>query len=201
VTAPSPLGPFIGPAHVRQAVLATLTRWAPFYVNEAIRQTGADLPGFTDFVNEPLQAPTTVVEAPRYVVHVPGTLGQPRRKGDGTYIATWDVQIALWMWGADYQETEDKLGYYAIAIRELMLQQPSLGGFAEATVWRGERYAQAGAPTAYRTWGQALVQFGVTVDGVVSAFAGPATPPLDPTAEPKHDPAVVSTTVTVKPVS
>ncbi|MCU1616985.1 MAG: hypothetical protein JWO98_4525 [Frankiales bacterium] len=195
----SPLGPFVGPSHVRRAVLANLATWAPFYVGEAIRQTGLELPGFTDFVNEPYNnAPTTIVEAPRYVVACPGTLDRPSRRGDGTYIATWDVQIALWMWGGDYQETEDNLGYYAIAIRELMLQQPSLGGFAKSIEWRGERYAQVDA-TAFRTWGQAVVLFGVQVDGVVSAYAGPSTPPLDPTAPPVPAPPVQSTSVTVTP--
>jgi hypothetical protein len=194
----SPLGPFVGPPQVRQAVLATLATWAPFYVAEAIRQTGAELPGFTDFVNEPLDSPTTVEEAPRYIVAVPGTIGgsPPMRKGDGKYIATWDVQIALWLWGADYQETEDHLGYYVTAIRQLMLQQPSLGGFAMSTTWRAERYQEV-ATTAFRTLGQAIVQFAVQVDGVVDAFAGPASPPVDPTAPPPAAPAVTSTSVQV----
>lgn len=177
----SALGPFIGPAQVRQAVLSTLATWAPFYVNEACRQSGVALAQFTDFVNEPLDSPTTVVEAPRYIVAVPQTLGAPHRQGDGTYLCTWDVQIALWLWGADYQETEDHLGYYVTAIRQLMLQQPSLGGFALSTTWRAERYLEVNA-TAFRTLGQAVIQFAVQVDHVVSAFAGPAVPPTDPTA-------------------
>lgn len=195
---PSALGPFVGISHVRQAVKATLERWAPFYLAEANRQTGLELPPFNDFVNEPLTAPGTVSEAPRYVVSVPGTLGAPTRKGDGTYRAVFDVRVELWMWGADYQDTEDKLGFYAIALRELLVQQPSLGGLAESVVWRGERYAQAGPPTAFRTWGQSSLQFAVTVDGVVNAFAGPASPPLDPTATPTSGPRVTSTSVTVQ---
>lgn len=198
MTAPSPLGPFVGPAQVRQAVLATLKLWAPFYVGEAVRQTGAALPGFTDFVNEPLDSPTTVVEAPRYVVAVPGTVGPPKRKGDGSYLATWDVQIALWLWGADYQETQDHLSFYVTALRQLLLQQPSLGGFAMSTTWRAEKYVEVSA-TAFRTLGQATLQFAVMVDGVVDAFAGPAVPPLDPTAAPVAPTPVTSTLITVKP--
>lgn len=198
----SPLGPFVGPVHVRRAVLATLARWAPFYVGEAVRQSGYDdLPGFTDFKNEPLQAPVTITEAPRYVVAVPGTLGSPERRGNGMYRATWDVRVELWMWGGNYQECEDKLSFYAIAVRELMLQQASLGGLAESVVWRAERYAQVAAPTAFRTWGQAVVQFGVSVAEVVNAYAGPATPPDDPTALPPPDPIATSASVTVKPMS
>lgn len=195
VPPPSPLGPFVGPAHVRRAVLATLALWGPSYINEAVRQTGQDLPQFTDFVNEPMISAQTMVEAPRYVVAVPGTLGVPHRKGDGSFIANFDVQIALWMWGGNYQETEDNLGYYSVAIRQIMLQQPSLGGFALSSTWRGERYAEAAAPTAFRTWGQAVVMFGVQVDGVVNAYAGPRTPPADPTALPQPAPAVTSTKV------
>jgi len=199
----SPLGPFIGPTHVRQAVKATLDRWAPFYVAEAIRQVGADpaeMPGFTDFVNQPLTSVVTHEEAPRYVVVVPGTLAPPERRGNGTYRAVWDVRIELWMWGADYQQTEDKLSNYLTALRQLLLQQASLGGFAESTTWRAERYAQVqGGDTTYRTWGQAVLQVAVSVDGVVDAFAGPAVPPDDPTAPPRAAPAVTSTHVTVTP--
>lgn len=195
----STLGPFLGAPHVRQAVLATLAAWGPLYVAEASRQSGFDLPGFKDFVNEPLMSPETVGERPRYVVAVPRTMGVPERHGTGKYRATWDAQIALWMWGGDYQETQDKLGIYAIAVRQLMLQHPSLGGFAQNTSWRGDAYLEVSA-TSFRTWGQATVQFAVAVESVVDAYAGPATPPVDPTAAVPAAPAWNSTQLTVNPL-
>jgi hypothetical protein len=194
-----------------------MRRWAPFYVAEAGRQAAAlprtplvdslgqpveqsePLPGFVDFVNEPLISPETAGAKPRYVVAVPRTIGEPRRKGDGTYIATWDVQVAIWMWGGNYQDTQDRLGFYVIAVRQLMLQHPSLGGFAQTTTWRGEQYTEI-ASTSFRTWGQAAVQFAVEVDGVVNAFAGPAEPPADPTAPPAAPTPWVSTELTVQPL-
>jgi hypothetical protein len=195
---PSPLGPFVGPTHVRQAVLATLADWAPFYIAEANRQTGVDLPGFVDFVNEPIGSPETVVgDSPRYIVAVPGTLEAPQRRGDGSYWATWDVQLALWMWGADYQDTQDRLGHYVVAIRQALTQHASLGRFAKSTTWRGERYAEVSA-TAFRTWGQAVVMFGVQVAGVLDSYAGPATVPDDPTRPPVPDPAVRTTTIRIE---
>jgi hypothetical protein len=196
----SVLGPFVGPTHVRRAVLDTLATWAPLYIAEANRQTTLELPGFKDWVNEPLLSPETVGEAPRYIVAVPGTLGQPYRKGDGTYIATWDVQVAIWMWGGDYQSTQDNLGHYTTAIRQLLLQQPSLGGFAKSTDWRGERYAEVAA-TTFRTWGQAIGQFGVQVDGVINDFAGLPAVPGDPTAEPRPVPTVQNTQINIRPLA
>jgi hypothetical protein len=194
---PSPLGPFVGPPQVRGAVLRTLARWGPFYVAEAARQTGLELPGFNDWVNEPMESPETVGEAPRYVVAVPGTFGLPERHGNGMVRAAWDVQIACWMWGQHYQETQDRLTTYAVALRQLMIQQPSLGGFAEATTWRAERYAEVAA-ASYRTWGQANLQFAVTVREVVNAFAGPRDVPDDPTRPPVPDPPVTGTRIEVR---
>lgn len=200
----SPLGPFVGPAQVRGAVLATLAKWAPYYVQEAIRQTTAlDLnpvmAQFVDWRNEPAISTVNPTQAPRYVVSCPGTLTQPRRKGDGTFLTDWDVAVDLWIWGTDYQSTEDRLGYYLIALREALIQHPSLGGFAQSTWWRGDRYRQAAPPTGMHTWGQGTLSLGVKVDGGMAAFNGPATPPSDPTTPPVAPPAVTSEHITIKP--
>lgn len=203
MTAPTPapasaLGPFIGAPHVRQAMLRTLAAWGPFYVAEAARQSGLDLPGFKDWINEPLLSPETTEMAPRYVVAVPQTIGQPEQQGNGLFRATWDCQIALWMWGGDYQDTQDRLGFYAIALREAVAQHQSLGGFAKRCFWRADKYAEVAA-TRVRTWGQAVVQFGVTVDNVMDVFAGPAEVPRDPTRPPAFPPAVTGAQITVQP--
>jgi len=198
----SPWGPFVGPAHVRDAVEATLNLWAATYVGEAVRQTvgrnlNPPLTSFEDWVNEPGITGLNPTMAPRYVVAVPGTVGDPQRHGDGTYRAIWQVLVNVWMWGPDYQTTEDYLGYYLVALRMALCQHPSLGGFAESTHWAGERYAQAAPPTAFHTWGHGVLTVLVTVDGVLNAYAGPSTVPANPATPPVPPPAVTSEHVTV----
>lgn len=200
----SPLGPFIGPAEVRDAVLSTLNAWAPYYVQEAIRQKASlnlnpPLSNFTDWVNEPGIAPVVPNQAPRYVVSVPGTIGTPRRAGDGTYLADWTAKVDLWMWGADYQSCEDRMGWYLVALREALIQHGSLGGFARKTWWISDAYRQAAPPTGFHTWGQATLTLGVKVDGVLAEFNGPATPPANPATPPVTPPAITSEHITVKP--
>lgn len=199
---PSPWGPFIGPSHVRDAIEKTLNLWAPTYIGEAVRQTAAlnlnpPLASFEDWTNEPGITGVNPTMAPRYVVQVPGTIGTPERHGDGTYRAAWQVQVNVWMWGPDYQTTEDYLGYYLIAVRNAICQHPSLGGFAESTQWAGERYQQAAPPTAFHVWGHGVLTLVVHVDGVLSVYAGPTAVPTNPATPPVAPPAVTSERITI----
>jgi hypothetical protein len=197
------LGAFLGPADVRRAVLSTLSAWSATYLWEAKRRTDhLDLEdplatSFDGWVNEPGVSAVNPGMTPRYVVSVPGSLGTPRRAGDGTYRATWRVVVDLWLYGPDYQTTEDLLGWYVAALRECLVQHGALGGIAEHTEWLAEAYAPAAPPTAFHSWGRASLTLGVTIDGMMSAYTAPATPPTNPIAEPAGLPRVSNTKITV----
>lgn len=183
-------------------MLTTLHTWSPTYIGEAIRQTASlglnpALQNFEDWVNEPGIVAVNPSMAPRFVVHVPGTVGTPERHGDGTYRATWIVEISLWLWGTDYQTTEDYLGYYVTALREAVLQHPSLGGFAETSKWVSEKYKQIASPTAYHTWAQSILTIHCTVDGALNAYTGPVAVPADPSVAPVPRPPWTTSTINV----
>lgn len=191
-----PFGPFIGPSQVRDAAKATISLWAPTYVAEAARRTATTLLPFNDWLNEAVISPTGGDTAPRWTVYCPGSLSTPHRDGDGTYRVVWDVQVNLWAYGLDWESTEDTLGWYLAALRMALLQHPSLGGFSEATFWRGERYEPI-QETAFHTWGRAVLLLATEVDNVMDAYAGPSTPPVDPSVEPPSAPTATASQVTV----
>lgn len=179
---------------------ATLDEWASTYLNEAMRQVGTlnpSLQPFEDWVNEPGISAVSSDMSPRYIVAVPGTSGPPRRAGDGSYRASWVVTVSIWLYGPDYQTTEDYLGYYLTALREAVMQHGGLGSLGATTEWAGDRYAPAGAPSAFHSWGVATLNFVVTVDGMLNAYNGPVLVPTDPTLAPTANPVYSTSTVTV----
>jgi hypothetical protein len=194
-------GPWIGPAQVRQAVQATLEKWAPTYVAEAARRVGVidpPLVGFNEWENDADISPVGGDQAPRWTVYCPGTLDVPRRDGDGTYACLWDVQVNLWLWGTSWQDTEDRLGWYMTALMQALLQHPSLGGFAQSLYWRGVSYRPVDQ-NAFHTWGRGTLLLGAFVENILDAYAGPATVPTpDPTVEPPVPPTVEHTATSVE---
>lgn len=191
-------GPWIGPAQVRNAVLSTITLWAPTYLAEASRQLGQALVAFDDWQNDADISPVGGDQAPRYTVYCPGTLDTPRRDGDGTYSVMWDVQVNVWLYGTDWQTTEDQLGWYMTALMQALLQHPSLGGFARALQWRGVRYAPV-HEAAFHTWGRGILLLGAQVEDALDAYAGPSTVPTpDPTVLPPPDPTMTHSSVSTQ---
>jgi hypothetical protein len=186
---PAAFGPFIGPSQVRDAVQTTVALWAPTYVAEAGRRVEQTLIGFDEWANDAGISPVGGDQAPRWSVYCPGTLGEPHRDGDGTFRVYWDVQVNVWLYGTDWQTTEDTLGWYLTALRMALMQHPSLGGFAEQLAWRGERYEPV-QETSFHTWGRGVLLVAPEVDDVFNAYAGPSTVPADPTAAPGDPPIV-----------
>lgn len=185
-----PLGSAVGTHTVRDAVEATFTARVASYVAEAQRQnpqiTNPPLAAFHDWVNQPGAGTVNPANAPRYVILVPGTLGPPHRKGDGSYAVTWLVRLQLWLWGRAWRDCDDRLGAYLTATRTCLLQNSSLGGKARSVIWRGETVAPVQQTGGTHTWGQAVLEVAVHVDPVAHAYAGPApvdatVTPLDPT--------------------
>lgn len=164
------------------AVEATLTLWMPTYLaylDRALAAAGINIGGTlsppgayvhsSDANHFPEEAP------PAVVIAIPGTLGEPRADAQN-YRAFWDVRISCFVDSNTRANTEALAKYYATAIRAVMVQKPSLGNFAEGTVWRGTQYGIRVSDREQRTLGSCEVRFSVGVRDVVQRFAGPPTP-------------------------
>lgn len=186
-------GPIITPATVRAAARDTLQTWSATYIGEVARQQGFELSPIQDWKVRQQYRTLPVGESPACWVTGLGTLTKPQRKGDGTYLVTWGVEVDLLIWGDDFENTEDLTGHYAAACVAALVQHGDLGGVAEATAWTGYRYAEV-EHSSTRTLGVGRLTFAVTVDGVVNSAVGP-TDPTQPVVVP---PLVQTVTVNVQ---
>lgn len=175
-------GPMVVDTELGTAIEATLEQWLPTYlayINRALVaagiNVGGDLPAPGAYVHSSDANHFPEETPPAVVIAIPGTLGEPRRYG-GTYRAFWDVRIVCYVDGPSRDLTEALAKYYATAIRGVMVHKPSLGNFADATVWRGTQYGTRVSDRSQRTLGSCEVRFSVDVRDVVQEFAGPQNP-------------------------
>jgi len=180
---PTVFGPMVGASDVREAMSATVQTWAGAYIAEMAALTGAALSPFQSWkvLYEYRTLPAS--EAPACWVTCTGTHGRPERQGNGRYMADWAVDVSVVVNGTTWDEAADRTAAYVTAVRTAILQHGSLGGLAQSTTWLGERYT-AVDHSATRTLGVGLIAFGVRVDNVVNASAGPATPTAGPALAP-----------------
>jgi tetrahydromethanopterin S-methyltransferase subunit B len=85
------------------------------------------------------------------------------------------------------------VGLYIAAMRALVIQHKSLGGFASDTVWMAERYDEIASDDA-RTIMAGVAQFDVYVEAVTKA-TGPTKPSADATLPPGEWPTAETVTV------
>jgi hypothetical protein len=177
---------------VKRAVEATLQRWMPWTLLQVAEFEGRNPAQITQ-VRTWKRLPETAVidfdQLPAIGVASSGLIGTPESDGDLSSRATWAVQVEVVVRGKSYDEVTDLVGLYAAAVRACLMQHPSLGGFADQTMWIGEDYAAVDA-TKSRTLGAAVVEVAVTVDDVLNIHDAPAVPPLLPT-DPMPEPVVV----------
>lgn len=178
-------------SNLEDAVVALLRKWMDTYLAEVERQNGIPvrtLPrprsierrnAFEHWVEEQL---------PSLVVVSPGTVGPPRKRGGGSYVAEWAVGIAAIAGGKDANSTRDLVDLYTAAVRMLILQRPSLEGFAIGATWEDEHYDDIADSDVGRTMASGQVVFQITVEDLVFANAGPITPDDPPTTPPDTSP-------------
>jgi hypothetical protein len=154
------LGPVITGDDVRNAVIATVKRWAPSYLAVMARRT----------------------------VVAPGLLTQPTREKHG-YRARWGVGIGCVVAGKDRDNTYSLATLYTAAVRSLVVQNSSLGGFADGTEWISERYDNLDT-SDLRTIAAGIIQLGIDVVAVVNPRAGLGEPLVDITVQPPDQPVV-----------
>lgn len=180
-------GAIVTGRQVRQAAEAHLKMWVPTYLAEIARAEGIDptkLPLFRSWVSA-LEIPDGRFDEnqiPSCVIVSPGILEEPENHG-GLAIARWALSIGCVVSGRDLESTFNLVEMYAAAVRAAVVQNPSLGGFATASDWLGERYDEI--PTdMLQTLAAGSVQFAVEVQGAVDLRGGPDAPLVDPIPDP-----------------
>lgn len=126
------------------------------------------------------------VQGAACAVSVPGLAQDPRRHGDGSHDATFILSVAVFHENTPAMPLVTAAGDYIAAIRDCLIQRPSLGGFAKQTTWTTESVDLVSDALTPLTLGLGIVEFEVLVADVLNL-----TPPSGP------GPSVVSTTVTV----
>lgn len=185
---PSIFGRIITGDDVEQAVLALLRRWSGTYLAELERQHDLEagtLPRIRSYETAPSFDNWPEDQIPACIVVSPGITGPPVRGGRGSYMARWSVGLGC-VCSARTQAEAHRLGMlYIAALKTLILQRPSLEGFAAGVDWVDESYTELSFDDR-RTLGAGMAIFNVQVDDVVTAQAGPLTPadPLDPDTSP-----------------
>jgi hypothetical protein len=203
VAQPSIFGAMVSGGDVEGWVLDLCRSWFGTYLGEAERQAG--IPAGT------LARPRAYVPAqtfdkwpedqlPALMVLSPGIAELPLKQGDGRYRARWLISVGVLCSARTQAETHALAMSYALALRLLLIQRPSLDGHAAGTVWRSETYNELDYDDQ-RTLGGGSVEFVVEVEDVATANAGPLTPdePLDPDTTPWPDwPEVATADVEVE---
>lgn len=174
-------GRVITGGEVRKAVRDTIVAWADTYVDEMGRQVGLVLKPLRIFgmFGGPTFPPDQI---PGCVIVAPGIVGDPERRGDGTVDVRWAVGVGVIVADATAELAIARAEPYGAALRALLVQQGSLGGFAVETTWVDEETT----PIAYETdraVAASSLQFEVQLRAVMDRWAGPTVPPADPTVE------------------
>lgn len=179
----SVFGPLVTPTTVKSRVLATLRDWMPTYVAEVERQNELEpqrleLPRSYVYRGEEIdKSPEDAL--PAVIVSTPGTSDDPTPDEDGFYQAPWVVNVAVVASAKDQDSTEVLVGYYAAAVRGILVHNQSLGGFANGVTWKGERYEDLD-PDGHRSIHAAIVTCEAQMLDVVQRGAGLNEPPADP---------------------
>jgi hypothetical protein len=193
-------GPIITGTDVRHALVKTIQLWIDSYLGEVANQHERPrdaLPSFRSYKSSAQKFqywPET--QLPACIIVVPGTADGTVEKHSGKYSVEFPVGIGVLCSSIDQDSTNELVELYTAAIRGLILQHASLGGFAVETWWIGESYNELTADKS-RSLAGGSVNLGVRVDAVLDSMAGLAVPPEDPIAQPDDPPVVISTGVNI----
>lgn len=186
-------GPLRSKIEVRNAVKSTIEDWIETYL--AVVERHYEIPARS------LELPRSYVtkddgtldkrpedQTPTIVILSPGTKGDPSVDGDGLYRIPYVVNVAAIVSARDHDATSYLAEYYSLAVRSLLVHNGTLGGFAMATVWEGDRSDDL-RPEDDRTIAAGTNVFRVLVPDVVKKGAGLKAPPEEPYEE--ADPVLV----------
>lgn len=181
------LGPLKGTIDVRRAVKETIQEWIETYIAAVERHYGLDpktiaLPKSYVFSDDGSLDKSPEDQVPCVVILVPATAERAKREGTGAYRVKWNVTVSVIVSSFSQSFTSDLAQYYSTAVLALMVHQGTLGGFAESTIWRGQRNDDL-KPEEKRTLAAGTNVFEVLVPDVVRKGAGLKAPPEEPYEE------------------
>lgn len=193
-------GPVVTGQDVVSAAEATLRKWTPDYLAELAEHSGSRVRGqlspFRAFVPMIDLSKFNEDQTPACVVIAPGIIDTPVKRSKQV-TARWALGVGCVVSGQDEANSYELATLYVAAVRMIILQQSSLGGFAEGTNWISERY-DALPDIDARSFTAGVVQFGVDVNNVVDPTQGPRQPSVDVTVDPGNWPTVASVVVDVQ---
>jgi hypothetical protein len=179
-------GPIIHAGMVSDAVHDTIDHWIETYLAEMARrdsdtEAGSTLPPFRSY---PISLDTerfAEEQLPACVIVVPGIVGTPVKRGNGSFIAEWQVGLGIGVTGQNKARTARLAQLYTVAVRSIILQKHSLSGggdapFADGVTWDIEHYMAVDHTQDARTMVIGMLQFRVMVSNAASAYGGPTTP-------------------------
>jgi hypothetical protein len=177
-------GNYVTAKDVRDAVQSTIELWSTTYLAEMARHDGQDptqpggvLPDFASYPDSLDLSRFPEEQLPACILVVPGTIATPQKRGSGKISVVWKVGIGLAVTGQDKPTTIKLAQLYTTAVRMIILQNPSLGGFATGVTWMREEFTGniIRADDA-RTLAIGVLDFSVTVDANVDVSQGPVEP-------------------------
>lgn len=163
----------IGAHQVCTAVEGTLQAWLP----SILATVAPDLAAPVSYLLPSDEGFRRGEKVPAVVVSSPGLSGTPVQDGDGVYRATWDVVVAVYVRGQDYEPTARAVREYVKACRWSLLTHSTLGGFASELAWTSESY-EALERAQSRTLGGGYLGVTVTVADVMRLGESPGVPPV-----------------------
>jgi hypothetical protein len=178
-------------SQLEEAVSTHVAAWLPVYLREIEIQRGLtqdSLPSVRSFATFSHLDRFDESQLPGVVVFSPGLSSAPTMEGDGSYTATWNIGVAVVVSAKDQASTNMLAKVYAAAVRAIMIQKSSIGGFAVHTKWTDESYDDLGDPGDERTISAGVGMFEVAVEAVINKRGGPRTWPQAEPPDPETQP-------------
>lgn len=184
---------------VEQWVVALLKKWSCNYLVELERQHGYEpgtLPGVRGWALGPTFDKWPEDQIPGVLVVSPGLVPPPTRDGYGVYRARWRIDVGCICSARTQQQSHEQAMLFVAAHKAIVVQHPSLEGWATGMQWLDESYD----PLTFddtRSLYAGYASFAIEVDDVLTSLAGPTGDPHEPCTDP-WSPEVVVETVDVE---
>lgn len=196
-------GEFITDWQLEQAVISHLRAWMPDYIPEAQRKANAALAAFDRGpLSENLPQPRSYSVTPRepdrwkeeqlpaILIVSSGLKDPPRQDGGDVYRGTFLLGIASICSAGTEEMSKLFAGLYFAAAAQILLDKPSLGGFAQGITFEGAPQFDWLTGDRDRTLASRYCVFGVDVGRIFEITGGPSEHLADPTEDPGDFPTV-----------
>jgi hypothetical protein len=198
----SAFGHMISGYDVQEAVKRTTRRWSDDYLAEIARLAGrarGDLPSFRSYKRAiALDDKRVEDQLPCCLIIAPGTIETPVKRSK-QIDARWELGFGIVLQGQNEDNLWQNVQLYAAAMRTMLLQKSSLGGFALGVNWISERYDQLRSANV-RNLMAGTLHFGIDVPKVSHPERGPQEPRVDVTQPPEEWPTVAEVDVDIVPL-